>query len=94
MTVKSTCLNKYTDIHDYKTKSFLSLRMLVVFHSSHLLKFTAFYLHQILMEGEDETLCTHTGTFGGGDEEEEKVLEIDDDALLTFWTVVVRSRHS
>lgn len=31
---------------------------------------------------------------GGGDEEEEKVLEIDDDALLTFWTVVVRSRHS
>lgn len=66
MTVKSTCLNKYTDIHDYKTKSFLSLRMLVVFHSSHLLKFTVFHLHQILMEGEDETLCTHIGTFGGG----------------------------
>lgn len=31
---------------------------------------------------------------GGGNEEKEKVLEIDDDALLTFWTVVVRSRHS
>lgn len=32
--------------------------------------------------------------WGGENEEEEKVLEIDDDALLTFWTVVVRSRHS
>lgn len=72
----------------------MSLGLLVIFYRSHRLKFTAFHLHQILMEGEEETLCTHTGTFGGKNEEEEKVLEIDDDSLLTFWTVVVRSRHS
>lgn len=34
-----------------QTKSFLSPRLLVVFHRSHLLKFPAFHLHQILMRG-------------------------------------------